>query len=259
MHKWLHYFPIYERHLRPFAGCQVVLLEIGVSHGGSLQVWRDYLGRRERIVGIDIEPRVVQLSEPGIDVIVGDQSDPQFLAELARQYGPFDIVIDDGSHQFAHQIASMELLWPHVADGGIYLVEDLHTSYFPAYGGRRGSSASFIAWVAQRIDDVHAFHSCEAGFEPNDWSRTVGGIQKYDSIAVFDKAVGKAPEHRKTGRPSFTDVYGSDVEAAIDEQHRQQLASLSSPSARLRRARRDPAGAARRAVDKLRRLRPGVR
>lgn len=253
MHKWLHYFPIYEEHLGPFRGTACTLLEIGVSHGGSLQMWRDYLGRRSRIVGIDIQPRVAALSEDGVDVRVGSQSDPEFLASLVAEFGTFDLVIDDGSHAPADQIATIEHLWPHMVVGGRYIVEDLHTNYWPHYGGGRGQGHTFIAWLGHRIDDLHAFHSREPGFEPNDWTRTLGAIHVYDSVAVLVKADVAPPEHRKTGRPAFDDVYGVAFDDVVDERHRAQLRSLGSPMARLRRLRRDPRGTLRRAWSRVRR------
>lgn len=251
IHKWLHYFPIYERHLQPFRGRAVTMLEIGVSHGGSLQMWRRHLGRRSTIVGIDIEPRVAELAEPGIDVLVGDQSDPDFLAGLVERYGHFDIVLDDGGHFPEHQIATVTHLWPHLADGGVYVVEDLHTSYWSAYGGGKGCNDSFIGWLHERIDDMHGFHSREPGFEVTEWTRTLNAIHIYDSIAVLHKTHRDEPVHRKSGRPAFDDVYGAGLDEMIDEHHREQLASLNRPVARLRRTRRDPIGTFRRAINRI--------
>ena len=98
IHKWLHYFPIYQQYLEPYRGRKVTMLEIGVSHGGSLQMWRHHLGRRATIVGIDLAPRVAELATPDLHIHVGDQADPVFLDQLAARYGTFDIVLDDGSH-----------------------------------------------------------------------------------------------------------------------------------------------------------------
>ena len=117
--KWLHYFPVYEQHFAPFRGARPRVLEIGISHGGSLQMWRRYFGRGATVVGIDIEPRVTSLAEPGLDIHVGSQSDPEFLAELVDRYGGFDIVIDDGSHRFADQRASLDALWPSLSENGV--------------------------------------------------------------------------------------------------------------------------------------------
>jgi len=254
MDKWMHYFDIYERHFEPYRGRKITILEIGVSHGGSLQMWRKYFGRRATIVGVDIEPRVLELAEPGIELHVGDQSDPQFLQRLADQYGTFDIIIDDGSHLPTHQIASITHLWPHLADGGVYLVEDLHTNYWGGYyESCRGNPASFISWLPDRIDDMHAFHSREPDFVINEWTITLGGVHAYDSIVVFDKTKRQPPVSRKSGRPAFEDIYGYEANELIDDDHRAQLQSLSSPMARLRRARREPRATIQRATGRLRR------
>lgn len=74
--KWDHYFEVYERHFEPFRGRRPTMLEIGISHGGSLQMWRHYLGPGSTIVGVDIDPRVAALAERGIEIAVGSQADP---------------------------------------------------------------------------------------------------------------------------------------------------------------------------------------
>jgi hypothetical protein len=229
------------------------MLEIGVSHGGSLQMWRRYFGRGSTIVGIDINPRVAELAGPGIEIHIGDQSDPAFLARLGEQYGPFDIVLDDGSHQPIHQIASVEHLWPYVADGGVYIVEDLHTNYWEEYGGGLRRTDTFMAWTQARVDDMHAWHSHEDGFEVNEWTRTLAGVHEFDSVVILDKRRHDRPFSRMSGRPAFDDVYGTPVGALADDHYRAQLASLSRPAARARRALRDPIGTARRVAKRLRR------
>lgn len=247
IHKWMHYFPIYERHLAPYRGKRVTMLEIGVSHGGSLEMWRHYLGRRAHIVGIDIDPRVTTLGGRQISVYAGDQSDSTFLDEIVRRHGPFDIVLDDGSHLSRHQIASIEHLWPHVVDGGMYIVEDVHSNYWPDYeGGGRQAPGTFVEWTSRRIDDMHAWHSRESDFVPNDWTRSIDGVHVYDSVVVFDKAARTAPSHRMTGRPSYPDIYGIPADERITPEHRAQLASLNAPLARLRRLARHPLSTLRR-------------
>ena len=253
IHKWDHYFDIYERHFDRFRGAAPRVLEIGVSHGGSLQMWRHYFGRRAVIVGIDIDERTASLAEPGIHVHVGDQSDTAFLSTLIDRHGPFDIVIDDGSHLPVHQIASLEFLWSQLNDGGVYLVEDLATSYWPEYGGGLGEPGSFIEFTKRLIDQANVFNSRQADFEPTDWTRTITGLHVYDGIVVIDKGNRTAPTTRLTGRPSFDSLFGRPADEAIDARHRQQLAELGRPAARLRRLRRDPVGTIRRGVTRLRR------
>ena len=100
---------------------------------------------------------------------------------------------------------------------------------------------------------MHAFHSREPDFVVNEWTSTLGGLHVYDSIVVLDKTKRRPPVSRKSGRPMFEDIYGYEANELIDEHHRAQLKSLSSPSARLRRASRDPRGTFRRVTSRVRR------
>jgi len=122
--KWQHYFEIYDRHLGRYANQKVRVLEIGVDHGGSLQLWRRFFGKHAEIIGIDIRPECA-FEEDQIQIRIGDQTDVRFLDSL----GEFDIVIDDGSHVPAHQQISFMALWPKTK--GVYLIEDCHDR-FPA-------------------------------------------------------------------------------------------------------------------------------
>lgn len=202
--KWLHYFDIYHRHFAPFRNRPVTVVEFGVFQGGSLQMWRDYFGSEARIIGVDIEPRCLEFAEPQIEIHIGDQGDRRFLRQLAQDVGPIDIVIDDGGHKMRQQIATFEELWPSVVDGGVFLTEDLHTSYWRRYGGGYRRSGSFIEFVKNLIDQQHAWHSRDAeSFVVDDYTRTVRGIHLYDSVVVFDKATIEKPKSKKTGVRSF--------------------------------------------------------
>jgi cephalosporin hydroxylase len=204
IHKWIHYFDIYDRHFSTYRGRSITVLEIGVSHGGSLQMWKKYFGRRARIIGMDVDERTRKLAEPRVEIVIGDQSSREFMRELAVTHGPFDIVIDDGGHTMEQQIVSFEELWPHVRNGGTYLVEDLHTSYWPEFGGGHLNPDSFIEYAKRIIDAQHAWHAREGdGLEVNDMTRTVRGMHAYDSIIVFDKAEVTAPYHEQIGTPTL--------------------------------------------------------
>jgi len=254
--KWLHYFPIYERHLGAFRGRSPKVLEIGVSHGGSIDLWSQYFGSGVRIVGLDIAERARALAEPGVVILIGDQSDPEFLDAVARENGPFDIVIDDGSHVPAHQRCSLERLWPAVAEGGVYLVEDLHANYWPEYEGGLRRSGSFIEFTKDLIDDLHAFHTDE--LEPSGWTETVGGLHVYDSVVVLEREQRVAPTSRMTGRPSFPTLYGVPFSEHLDAEHLRAIDEMNRPSRRLRRIVAAPRRSLRR-VRARRRLPPDVR
>lgn len=203
IHKWLHYFDIYHRHFAPFRRKKITILEIGVYQGGSLQMWRKYFGRKARIYGVDIDDRTVALGGRDATVIVGDQADRIFLRELVARIGPIDIVIDDGGHTMDQQIVSFEELWPAVVDGGVYLVEDLHTNYWEEFGGGFGRDDTFIEYAKRLIDQQHAWYSRDERLVVDESTRSIRGMHVYDSIIVFDKAVVAPPRAEMTGEPVF--------------------------------------------------------
>jgi hypothetical protein len=201
IHKWMHYFDIYHRHFAPYRGRPITVVEFGVSHGGSLQMWKHYFGAKARIIGVDINPACAALGEDRIEIVIGDQGDRGFLRELAARVGEIDVLIDDGGHTMTQQIATFEELWPHVVDGGVYLVEDLHTSYWPAWGGGLRREGTFIEYAKNLIDQQHAWHARQdQSLEVDEYTRTIRGMHVYDSIIVFDKDHVEKPYRRKTGK-----------------------------------------------------------
>jgi len=131
----------YQRHFRPFRLKRIKILEIGIggyenalSGGDSLRMWRSYFPFAE-IHGLDIIDKRVH-AERNIHIHVGSQVDPVFLDKIIKEHGPFDIIIDDGSHVNEHVIFSFEHLFLNgLTKNGIYVVEDTQTSYWTDYGG----------------------------------------------------------------------------------------------------------------------------
>lgn len=157
--KWMHYLPIYEKHFQRFINQSITILEIGCLHGGSLQMWKRYFGPHARIVGIDINPKCAEHEEDQIHVRIGNQEDKTFLVQVAEEFGSFDIVIDDGSHICEHLIASFQVLYDYVKYNGVYVAEDLHTNYWPDYGGGVRRSGTFIEHAKLLIDELNAYHT----------------------------------------------------------------------------------------------------
>lgn len=203
--KWRHYFDIYERHLSPYRGKPVRVIEFGVSHGGSLQMWRHYFGPQAQVVGVDIDPRCAQFAEEGIAVEIGDQADRATHARLREKYGTFDVVIDDGGHKMDQLITTFEELYPALAMGGTYLAEDLHTSYHADWGGGTRRPGTFIEYAKGLIDQLHAWYGPPAGLQVDQYTRTAYGLHFYDSVFVVDKREVQPPQQLASGRPVFTD------------------------------------------------------
>jgi hypothetical protein len=206
IHKWAHYFDIYNRHFARFRDKEIVILEIGVSQGGSLQMWKDYFGPKAKIYGIDVNPQCKQLEEDNIKIFIGSQSDRAFLQEVKRSIPMVDILIDDGGHTMRQQIVSYEELFDHVKDQGVYLCEDLHTSYWIEYGGGHKRQGTFIEYSKNFIDQLNAHHSDQMGFGPSNFTQSVDSIHFYDSILVVEKKKRDKPYHEKTGDLSFDKI-----------------------------------------------------
>lgn len=204
IHKWHHYLDIYHRHFGAFRGRSPVVVEIGVYHGGSLEMWRHYFGRGARIVGIDIDPRTEAFAGEGVDVLIGDQADRGFLAEVRRRYPHVDVVIDDGGHTMTQQITTFEELYPHVQPNGVYLCEDVHSSYLAEFGGGYGKDGTFIQHAKALVDRLHAWYSKEPErFQVDELTRSTYALHFYDSIVAVEKRPIAEPRVSKTGRPSF--------------------------------------------------------
>jgi hypothetical protein len=152
---------------------------------------------------VDINPKCAALTERQIEVVIGDQDDREFLRDLAAKVGPVDVLIEDGGHTMTQQIATFEEFWPHIADGGVFLMEDLHTDYWARYGGGLRREGTFIEYAKNLIDQQHAWHARDdESFVVDDYTRTIRGMHVYDSIIVFDKAPVPKPTTQKTGKPS---------------------------------------------------------
>lgn len=193
LHKWHHYIPIYDRYFHKFRGTKVKFLEIGVSKGGSLQMWRSYFGPEATIYGIDIDPACRALDGVAGSVRIGSQDDKAFLESVIAEMGGVDIVLDDGSHHMAHVHKSLEILFMHVSDGGVYMIEDLGSAYWGNFGGGYYSRNNFFNYVRSLIDDMHFwYHNQDI---KHDISKSCSGIHVHDSIVVLEKNKVFKPVH----------------------------------------------------------------
>src|ERR1700733_603821 len=130
--KWEQYLAVYACEFARFVsrGLPVRLLEIGVQNGGSLELWSKYLPDGSDVIGLDIDPAVEKLRFEGR--IVAKIADVNDAARLDSLLGAelFDIIIDDGSHQSDDIVAAFRSLFNKLQPGGIFVVEDLHASYW---------------------------------------------------------------------------------------------------------------------------------
>ena len=199
IHKWVHYFPVYERHFSWYRNKSLTFLEIGVAGGGSLAMWQRFFGPLAKIVGVDIEEKCKAHEAPGIFVRIGDGTDEKFLQTVIDEFGVPDIVLDDGSHRMEHIAKSFHFLYPYLPKNGVYMVEDLHTAYWEEFGGGINNPGTFINLSKGFIDRLNADHS-RGQVDPDFITRETFGISFYDSVVVFEKGYVWRKEAVRTGR-----------------------------------------------------------
>lgn len=197
--KWHHYLPIYEKYLAPWRHRPVRMLELGVSRGGSMKLWREYLGPEAVLFGIDIDPACAPFDGQAANVRIGSQADPKFLLSVVDEMGGIDIVLDDGSHISRHIRSSFDTLYPRLSVGGLYIVEDLHACYWKGFGGGYRRPGSFIEVVKSMIDDMHHWYHSQ-GQRIAATAGHLGAIHVYDSLVVLEKVAVPPPRHTRRGQ-----------------------------------------------------------
>lgn len=196
VHKWHHYLPLYDRYFQRFRGKRIRFLEIGVAAGGSLQMWRDYLGDKAIIFGIDVDPNCAMFDGQAANVRIGSQNDPTFLDSVIDEMGGLDVVLDDGSHQMSDITKTLSFLFPRLNDDGIYVIEDLHTAYWRGYGGGVRSSSNFLRSLSAVIQDMHHWYHTARIRNPV-IAGLCSGIHVHDSVVVLEKSVIHKPTHSR--------------------------------------------------------------
>ncbi|MDB5382347.1 MAG: class SAM-dependent methyltransferase [Rhodospirillales bacterium] len=190
---------IYDRILTPRRHEPLRLLEIGVGGegyavgGSSLFAWRDYLPNAQ-IVGIDIYSKV-EVDGDRIRTVVCDQSDPIALNALNREHGPFDVIIDDGSHMGPHVAMSFHTLFPLLATRGTYVIEDIQTSYWPHYGGSSLAPACFdtaVRWIKIAVDVINRGEALDPTLFPASLGFDIAELHVFHNIASFVKDDGSS-------------------------------------------------------------------
>lgn len=143
-HFWHRYSAFYRRHFAALGTVRAVL-EFGVLHGASI-AWLRRLFPDATIVGIDVlPPRPDWPAGPGIRYVQADQGDrPGLMRALADLPDGVDLVIEDASHVPAHQVATLACAFPKLRAGGLYVLEDLHTS-LPEHPLARAQAAPGLA------------------------------------------------------------------------------------------------------------------
>lgn len=182
--KHTHFAKIYEELFAPWLGKKMTLVELGVSHGGSLQLWREYLGGFVDIIGLDVAEHCLY-NEHQITCHLVDQSKQEDLNKIATIAPSIDFFIDDGSHNSEDQIATFETVFPLISRGGTYVCEDVHTSYRELYHMGYKNPGSFIEYCKNIIDS--AYHNESDQIIMNKHSNEIASITFHFAMVVIKK------------------------------------------------------------------------
>lgn len=168
--KWASYLPVYDRWFASYQDLPVNLLEVGVQNGGSLQIWTKYFANAKKIVGCDINPDCAQLTydDARVALVLGDVKAPTVRQQIWAHSDVYDIIIDDGSHKNADIIKTFKHLYARLAPGGIYVIEDLHCSYWSRWHGglwRADSAMEFL----KKLTDIVNLESWGVKLLPANW------------------------------------------------------------------------------------------
>ena len=181
------FIQLYEKYFSNFKDKEINILEIGVDNGDSLRIWREYF-TKANICGIDIDKKNFKISNT--EIAMGDQSDHTFLQSIIDKYKHFDIIIDDGSHQSKHIIKSFNYLFPILNNNGLYIIEDLQTSYIPRYGGSRinlKKNFTSMNFIKSLTDSINYEQNDRPFFKSNKFDGKIKSIYFYQNIVFILK------------------------------------------------------------------------
>ena len=188
------YIKIYEKYFESERDKQLKILEIGIADGKSLLMWSDYF-KNSTVVGIDIHKIDIKeknLNRSNIKIHQGSQSDDKFINTIIKEYESFDIIIDDGSHLKKDVIKSFHLLFPHLNNGGLYVVEDMQTSYNHFFGGNPFDlkySNSHMNFFKHLTDRLNYQEIANPFYISNKYDAKITNISFYHNLVFVKKGV----------------------------------------------------------------------
>lgn len=173
-----NYFPIYAELFGHLVDTECTFIETGILNGGSLFMWRAWLGEKARIIGIDLNPAVKKWRDHGFEIYVGDQGNPEFWQQVMPQIGPFDAFLDDGGHQSFQQIVTLTEAMPYMKPESVLVIEDTLTSHMADFADHRAHS--FLEYAKDSTDVLSARN---AGLWPGQYP----GLRNPKVIEAFSR------------------------------------------------------------------------
>ena len=194
----------YQRYLQHLKNKEFNLLEIGIGGyaragqgGASLRMWKAFFPNAQ-IHGVDIQDKSF-VDEDRITTYIGDQSDPDSLLSIAGKIGKLDVIIDDGSHRSPHVITTFKTLFPLLADGGIYVVEDTQSSYWPEWMGSEDldSPDTSMGLLKRLTDGLNYEEFVDEDYKPTYTDRNIVGVHFFHNLVIIEKGVNAEGSNKR--------------------------------------------------------------
>lgn len=202
--KWGPHFytPLYHGLFRHLRDRPIRLLEIGVggydlktSGGASLSMWAEYFANGQ-ITGIDTAEKRLML-DARVRIFRGSQDDSVFLKKVCDERGPFDIIIDDGSHVPEHVVASFHILFPTLTEGGVYVIEDVQTAFWPNFGGSTmhvGDTVKLTRTIIECLNHAEIAVADRSHSFPA-FAGQIKALRAFHNLIVIDKGDNSEPSN----------------------------------------------------------------
>lgn len=188
-YKVSNYFYAYVELFGHLRGKECTFVETGVLNGGSLFMWRQWLGPQARIVGVDMNPGAAKWRDHGFEIIIGDQGDPEFWQEAFREIGPFDGFLDDGGHQSFQQIVTAQEAIRSAKKRCVVVIEDTCTSFMREFDRHRNRSFLEFSKAATDVLVANTSHFFEGQFPSVDNVQSIDDLKQVCSIQFFSGIV----------------------------------------------------------------------
>jgi demethylmacrocin O-methyltransferase len=193
-----NYAAKYDQYLSQYRDADIKFFEIGIQYGYSIKMWKKYFNKAQ-IYALDIQD-CKHMEEDRVHVLVGSQNDPNLLTKISNDHGPFDVIVDDGSHHNESMYISFETLFPLLKPGGLYIIEDLTCCYWPWI--QKDVNQNFNNVLKSLVDHVNASGFTGIGSRVNDhkdpvykqsshnmswWDKNVEYMHLYRNIVFIKK------------------------------------------------------------------------
>jgi hypothetical protein len=220
--KWCvhRYTPHYQRHFSHLRDREMLVLELGIGGyareqqgGASLKMWKWFFPRAQ-VVGVDIQDKSF-VNEPRIRAFEGSQVDRKLMRRIVHRFGNPTIVIDDGSHRPPHVIKSFQILFPMLADGGLYVIEDIQTSYWPAWKGSLDPDdpGTSMAMVKRLLDGLNHEEFLDESYDPSYTDLHVVAVHCYHNLVVIEKGDNREGSNKRAANQKW---YAAQADAGVE-------------------------------------------